>query len=375
MNCHNLEYIEIPSTVDSVGSFAFANCSSISHITVPTSVKPLPSLHFFNIRSVGNSDIGISKCAFSGCNSLISIELPEAIVVDIELSRCFSLVNLSGPRRIHFEHQDTFWNRSKFGSVINGYDNFAWRLNHRFDSSPLNKLCYCQSYHSSEDAMAQLRSLIKDDPLAATNQVDEFGMTPLHVISLSQTPNLDMLLTLMNEGNSDHVVCSRDSFGSTPMDYLCLNRMPDSTQVIRRVLQTRFNQMLDLDRSWRSDTLQAVEDALAVDWSSRRREVYAIYLKLAVYERKEIISLVELYLWKLELDDSRRKKKEEEIADRQRCRILSGATTVIPHLLLFLGKLDMEDYYFATMGAEKGGPSSQYEAFPHLTPADEEDWI
>eukprot|EP00980_Cylindrotheca_fusiformis_P026732 scaffold17149_cov40-Cylindrotheca_fusiformis.AAC.1 len=41
----------------------------------------------------------------------------------------------------------------------------------------------------------------QDDPLAATSQVDEFGMTSLHILSLSQTLTLDMLLTLMNEGN------------------------------------------------------------------------------------------------------------------------------------------------------------------------------
>eukprot|EP00980_Cylindrotheca_fusiformis_P023852 scaffold11065_cov115-Cylindrotheca_fusiformis.AAC.4 len=56
-------------------------------------------------------------------------------------------------------------------------------------------------------------------PLAATTQVDEFGMTPLHVLSLSQTPNLDMLLAVMDAGKPGHMVHVRDSFGSTPMDY------------------------------------------------------------------------------------------------------------------------------------------------------------
>eukprot|EP00980_Cylindrotheca_fusiformis_P024692 scaffold12279_cov61-Cylindrotheca_fusiformis.AAC.1 len=111
--------------------------------------------------------------------------------------------------------------------------------------------------------MAQLRSLMENDPVAATNQMDEFGMTPLHVISLSQTPNLDILLAVMKGGRPDHIIQSRDSFGSTPMDYLCLNRTPNSTHVIRRVLQTRFDYLLGSEGSLKSDAIrQAIDEAL-----------------------------------------------------------------------------------------------------------------
>eukprot|EP00980_Cylindrotheca_fusiformis_P026977 scaffold18269_cov61-Cylindrotheca_fusiformis.AAC.1 len=96
---------------------------------------------------------------------------------------------------------------------------------------------------------------------------------------------MDMLVALMKGGLLDHVIHSRDSFGSTPMDYLCLNRMPTSTKVIRRVLQTRFGHLLGLNRLWKSDMLRSVDAALAVDWSSRRREIVAVYLKLAILKR------------------------------------------------------------------------------------------
>eukprot|EP00980_Cylindrotheca_fusiformis_P018207 scaffold5897_cov124-Cylindrotheca_fusiformis.AAC.1 len=178
---------------------------------------------------------------------------------------------------------------------------------------------------------------MEDDPLRATIQVDEFDMTPLHVLLLSQTPNLDMLVALMKAGHLDHVIHGRDSFGSTPMDYLCLNRMPTSTKVIRRVLHTRFDHLLGLNRLWKSDMLRSVDAALAADWSSRRREVVAVYLKLAMYERKEIFSLIELYLWKIEIEEVGSKK--EQIGDRESCRISCGASVVLPHVLPFLDKL------------------------------------
>eukprot|EP00980_Cylindrotheca_fusiformis_P012384 scaffold3042_cov101-Cylindrotheca_fusiformis.AAC.1 len=81
------------------------------------------------------------------------------------------------------------------------------RWNHRFDKSPLNKLCYYHSYHHScKSAMARLRSLMEAyPPLAATTQVDVFGMTPLHVLSLSQTANMGMLLAVMDAGKPGHM--------------------------------------------------------------------------------------------------------------------------------------------------------------------------
>eukprot|EP00980_Cylindrotheca_fusiformis_P031064 scaffold25774_cov127-Cylindrotheca_fusiformis.AAC.1 len=189
--------------------------------------------------------------------------------------------------------------------------------------------------------MQRLRRLMDDDPLAATTQVDKFGMTPLHILSLSQTPNVDMLLAVMNEGNMDHMVHSRDLFGSTPMDYLCWNRMPTCTEVIRRVLQTRFDYWLGLlDRSLISDPLrQAVDDALAVvDWSARKIEIGKVYSKLVNYyeRRMKIRWLVELCLWKIKIAEV---SANQQTVDRESCRIHSGACVVIPHLLPFLVSL------------------------------------
>eukprot|EP00980_Cylindrotheca_fusiformis_P022910 scaffold9915_cov110-Cylindrotheca_fusiformis.AAC.1 len=217
-------------------------------------------------------------------------------------------------------------------------------LKHRFDDSPLNKLCYYQSYHSPQDAMVQLRGLMDENPLAATTQVDKFGMTPLHILSLSQIPNLDMLLAVMKGGNPDHIFLCIDSFGFTPLDYLRLNKMPNSAEVIRSLLQVTIVKRLAppcLDR-WKSDVLQTVSGALA-DSIRIKMRFDAVYTKLANYERMEILSLLELYLWKARIDEA---SSQRPMADRESCRINSCASIVIPHVLPFLGKIDMEDYYY-----------------------------
>eukprot|EP00980_Cylindrotheca_fusiformis_P002278 scaffold530_cov107-Cylindrotheca_fusiformis.AAC.2 len=321
-----LVYINLPSTLKTIHHGAFENCSSLSHIRIP------PSVH------------SIVCDAFIGCRRLISIELPEGTLFFIDLEGCYSLVNMAVPIRLRSNHFTTFMERSKLARVFGGY-NLGDRFKHRFDDSPLNKLCYYQSYYSSGDAMAQLRSLMDQDPLAAVTQVDGFGMTPLHILSLSQSPNLDMLVAVMEGGHPDHMIHGRDSFGSTPMDYLCLNRNPDSNQVIRRVLQMRFDHSLGSDGSGKllNTIWKALEEALAAEWSSRRKEIVVVYFKLLNYERtKKVLSLVELSLWKAKIDEV--SSENAQIADRESCRINSGASIVIPHLIPFLDKLDVEDY-------------------------------
>eukprot|EP00980_Cylindrotheca_fusiformis_P025275 scaffold13382_cov60-Cylindrotheca_fusiformis.AAC.1 len=57
------------------------------------------------------------------------------------------------------------------------------------------------------------------------------------------------------------------------------------------------------------------------------------------------VPLVELYLWKVKVDEATSKKlklgeatsqKEQILADRQRCRVMSATSVVITHVLPFL---------------------------------------
>eukprot|EP00980_Cylindrotheca_fusiformis_P019036 scaffold6413_cov107-Cylindrotheca_fusiformis.AAC.1 len=255
-DCRSLETLHIlSSTVSSIGKKAFSRCSGLKNIILPptSAVKFIGDRAFFGCRSLSHFRIpssvtSVFHTAFEYCESLVSIELPEGGFFNLKFSvSSYSLVNfVSPPKHKYVLSGDRFSCLSKLYKVAESDDRNGYyllpggieyllvhKLKRRFDHSPLNKLCYYHSYHSSADAMVQLRCLMEDDPLAATMQTDEFGMTPLHVLSLSQSPNMDMLLALMKEGKANHVVQSRDRFGSTPMDYLCLNHMPNSGEVIR----------------------------------------------------------------------------------------------------------------------------------------------
>eukprot|EP00980_Cylindrotheca_fusiformis_P020182 scaffold7253_cov105-Cylindrotheca_fusiformis.AAC.2 len=236
--CYCLTEVETPSTVKVIDECAFNKCNLLARLVPNEGLERIGQNAFHFCESLSHVRIprsvnSLATNAFTKCRSLISIELPEECPFNINLSGCLSLVSLAGQISILFQDErrrEEFFQGSKLGSLVDNGADLKRKLNHRFDNSPLNKLCYYQSYQSVDVAMAELRSLMEDDPLAATTQVDELGMTPLHVLSLSQTTNLDMLLPVMDAGKPGHMVRVRDSFGSTPMDYLFLNRMPNSSE-------------------------------------------------------------------------------------------------------------------------------------------------
>eukprot|EP00980_Cylindrotheca_fusiformis_P026607 scaffold16603_cov50-Cylindrotheca_fusiformis.AAC.1 len=59
--------------------------------------------------------------------------------------------------------REFFQNSKLIGRLVDNEADLTHRLKHRFDDSPLNKLCYYQSYQSLDDATAQLLNLMEDD--------------------------------------------------------------------------------------------------------------------------------------------------------------------------------------------------------------------
>ncbi|MCX5905063.1 MAG: leucine-rich repeat domain-containing protein [Proteobacteria bacterium] len=67
----------IPSSITSIGNYAFYNCTSLTSVTIPDSVT-----------SIGNS-------AFKGCASLTSVTILNSVVIDNEFDGCTSLTNVT----------------------------------------------------------------------------------------------------------------------------------------------------------------------------------------------------------------------------------------------------------------------------------------
>ena len=82
--CDSLSEIVIPSSVTSIGDHAFSDCYSLSEIVIPTSVT-----------SIGDS-------AFSSCNSLSEIVIPSSVtsIGDSAFSDCYSLSEIVIPSSV-----------------------------------------------------------------------------------------------------------------------------------------------------------------------------------------------------------------------------------------------------------------------------------
>eukprot|EP00980_Cylindrotheca_fusiformis_P013560 scaffold3462_cov77-Cylindrotheca_fusiformis.AAC.1 len=169
--CESLTEVEIPSTVKDIPYHAFNACTSLVRLGLNEGLETIGVGAFSgcclsHIR-IPRSVISVATNAFSGCSRLISIELPELPEersFEIDLSGCQSLVSLAGPLSLFFRkvfHQEEFFRSSKFGSLVDNKTDLRRRLKHRFDNSPLNKLCYYQSYQSLDDVMARVHSLME----------------------------------------------------------------------------------------------------------------------------------------------------------------------------------------------------------------------
>eukprot|EP00980_Cylindrotheca_fusiformis_P022644 scaffold9523_cov103-Cylindrotheca_fusiformis.AAC.21 len=372
-NCRSLETLDIPSTVSTIGRAAFSDCFNLKHVKLSTNLEILSSYLFTGCKSLGyvnipSSVIEVQEFAFLGCITLshmriptsvtrigqnafyecyrlISLEIPASSSRDIfDNHLCLSttpLVNLVIPSSEHCEIERFWWERSKFASFVDGGEDLMSSLKNRFDDSPLHKLCYYQSYHPLAETMKKLRNILDANPSAGTSKVDRFGMTSLHVLALAQSPNLSMLLALINGGHPrDSIIRIRDYFGATPMNYLCMNRILESSWVIKSLFQHMLGRTPWIDQ-WKFDVLGALDKALTMDWSSRVREVGLVSFKFAKFERMEVLSQIELFLWRIKIDDV----GSMEGSDRQSFRFSSGVSIVVPNVLGFLDKVKVEDFY------------------------------
>lgn len=101
-DCTNLEYIELPESIDYLGSgWTFWGCKSLKEIRIPSKVQSIPMGGFadcISLESVELSNVQwIQNGAFSGCTSLTSVIIPDKVegIVSSAFSRCSSLESVS----------------------------------------------------------------------------------------------------------------------------------------------------------------------------------------------------------------------------------------------------------------------------------------
>eukprot|EP00980_Cylindrotheca_fusiformis_P004657 scaffold991_cov128-Cylindrotheca_fusiformis.AAC.29 len=392
-DCMFLEHLKIPSTVQRIRKGAFTGCSNLLELQLPDHLKVIEYRTFRFCASLRHLRIPpnvtkIEFAAFTMCPRLLSLEIPEGLEViqpvrdgvqeesdedeeeqpeecsdSIPIQGCSLLRNFVIPPKQEPWSSDceSVLEGLEFNHIVDTLDELVGKLKHRFDHLPLHRVCYYQSYYPLQEAMARLQQAIHDDS-SAGSKVDDFGMTPLHILSLSQAPKLS-LIQLLIKSESNDILFMKDKFKSFPADYLCANHSREAISVVRAVLTDRI-EWLGLSQL-RVNLKTSLDEALDGEYSSRRSSIWRLCSELVKNERMEAISLLELALWKAKMTDEQSKRFNEQSldgarsakkqrveklqVDRRSCRISSGADIVIPNVVHFLGRdkrFDAEEFSY-----------------------------
>ncbi|KAL3927039.1 MAG: hypothetical protein SGBAC_013243, partial [Bacillariaceae sp.] len=298
---------------------------------------------------------------FSCCTDMISIEIPHGVTAihSEAFFQCLELRNVAIPDSVNVVGENAFECCFKLQDTFPEEDSLVEALKTRFDDLPLHKICYYQAHQPTEETLQELSEAMMDmDALETvggertdTMRQDAFGMTPLHILSMSKKQDLELYQFLVETYPEDLTVY--DTWGYLPLYYACLSDAP--MEIVQYLLDThkRISKNAAADMPWQSivdsfsimfvsaavlkcvihwtivDKLQHVphfpwreEIVNAIDlipdggrktWKEKDRQVNAVYDLLKLYELKEMTSILELAAWKSKVDQSQGVKRHLDV--------------------------------------------------------------
>ena len=114
----------IPSSVTSIGDYAFYGCGSLTSITIPNGATSIGDWTFGDCTgltsvTIPDSVTSIGDNAFSGCTSLTSITIPNSVttISNSAFNSCASLTSVTIPDSVTDIHSSTFYGCSGLTSV------------------------------------------------------------------------------------------------------------------------------------------------------------------------------------------------------------------------------------------------------------------
>ncbi len=122
--CENIESIEIPSTVKSIGEGAFVWCSSLKELVIPEGVTEIKNTTFWGCSSLESLTLPstlkkIGEEAFYSCRSLGTLVIPNGVTEIGELAfwQCTGLKEITVPPSVTVLSKDIFSSCSKLRTV------------------------------------------------------------------------------------------------------------------------------------------------------------------------------------------------------------------------------------------------------------------
>ena len=282
-NCEKLETIQLNEGLQDIGDYAFFQCKSLKAATIPSTVRTIGESALYKtklshinlpdgIESIGGRAFRYSKLLnfrmpqsittisgglFDTCESLFSVELSESTtqIGGVAFDLCHSLRNIALP--ISAEIGDSALRYCTdllqlFGTqqqIINA-------LKHRFDTLPIHKMIYYQSYNNlTSDQLSeatdlrygQRRSLRRKVNPTGTEQ-DCLGMTPLHILACSTVQNTELYRVLIDKYPENLI--TEDGWGAVPLLYAIWGNAPN--EIIQFLVESDQSLYPDYELNWSS---------------------------------------------------------------------------------------------------------------------------
>mmetsp|Transcript_35939 Transcript_35939/g.86864 ORF Transcript_35939/g.86864 Transcript_35939/m.86864 type:complete len:662 (+) Transcript_35939:202-2187(+) len=360
--CYSLLRIAIPSTVEYLWPGVFSNCSRLAEVILkPGQLNNIPSSSFANCGFLESISIPptirfIANYAFVGC-SLTSVELQTDSHINIDDSSfeandqlCnFSSEHISDPRisesairEIQNHNED-----SENDSHLSAHAQQFWES--RYGRCLAHQMCYRASatnVNQLRRAMALLKPPFRADDGSDTKSrkhaIDRFGMTLFHVLLSAAKRRRDLLEVLLREYPS-HMLGWKDRWGKQALEYLIVNWTEEAKEMTKMVVQKwMIDRMVTWGlQAWKENISHRLNKLLEAGESSRKYPILrGLCDQFSHFERMEATSILELWLWKMEMIGSTRKECKRILLDRDSSRHRCGASFVIPIVISFLPAAD-----------------------------------
>lgn len=316
--CENLTHVDLPEGMKRIEEGAFHQCSSLLSIAVPSTVKYM------------------EPYSFRYCVSLVSVELYPGYqtlnISDDVFLDCKSLCNISTSAlsRDSYIHQRAF----DGCDLLGGHEVPL----HRYDELPIHSQCYEAALFKAKHLRENINWLRTKSTLKE-HVTDKFGMTPFHVLLSAAKPRPDLLEVLL-EGYSPHFLGWKDVLGNRPIDYLIRNYWSEDAKRSMKIALEKW--MVEWVSSWGLDAWGTnmkpqVYDVLDSDIAEHRRldRFNLAHDSLSKYERMESSTLLELWLWKMEMQ---KQQPSTGRLDRLNARNRCGAPFAVPNVMEFVGR-------------------------------------
>ncbi|CAJ1902969.1 unnamed protein product [Cylindrotheca closterium] len=390
--CRSLVDIDLPDGLERIGARCFLMCVSLLDVSIPTTVEKIEEATFFackSLVSVGlhNRINGIGGHAFVDCASLVEIDLHEGLksIGYGAFSRCISLNAVAFPSSLELIASQAFCDCAsllgveipadtkgiKVGndsfrgckslvtySISDGsLQNFAGNhgiggleLLHvdctgtrticrdRWSGFPIHDLCY----HSSRTTVEELAAAIDSCESLEDSLEDAMGMTPFHIVATSSKPRVEIFQCLLDRYSLAALEYT-DKFSHTMMDYLLKNRSSKVVLLIHLILETAIaDQVSGWSPVWKDRFGLSGQEIRSMirsddDITERRKQVLQLLEHAGQCIRKEMISLLELSLWKMKMDSANMLGSVDDFSTRrERCRLQCGADIVVDNVFEYL---------------------------------------